>query len=57
VIAQLTPQGYEELSRCHLIEPTNVALGRAPLWCPPAYANRGIVVGNDRQVVRVSLAD
>jgi outer membrane protein assembly factor BamB len=56
VIARLTPQGYEELSRTHLIEPTNVAFGREVVWCPPAYANRAIVVRNDREVVRVSLA-
>jgi outer membrane protein assembly factor BamB len=57
VIARLTPQGYEEVSRCHLIEPTNVAFGRDVVWCPPAYANRAIVVRNDREVVRVSLAE
>jgi outer membrane protein assembly factor BamB len=57
VIARLTPQGYEELSRCHLIEPTNVAFGRDVVWCPPAYANRAIVVRNDREVIRVSLAE
>jgi outer membrane protein assembly factor BamB len=57
VIARLTPQGYEELSRTHLIVPTNVAFGREVVWCPPAYANRAIVVRNDREVVRVSLAE
>jgi hypothetical protein len=57
VIARLTPAGYEELSRCHLIEPTNVAFGRDVVWCPPAYANKAIVVRNDREVIRVSLAE
>ena len=57
VIARLAPQGYEESSRAHLLEPTNVAFGRPVVWCPPAYANRAIVVRNDKEVIRVSLAD
>jgi outer membrane protein assembly factor BamB len=56
VIAKLTPTGYEELSRAHLIEPTNVAFGRPVVWCPPAYANRSIIVRNDAELIRVSLA-
>ena len=56
VIAKLTPAGYEELGRAHLIEPTNVAFGRPVVWCPPAYANRSIVVRNDAEIIRVSLA-
>jgi outer membrane protein assembly factor BamB len=56
VIAKLTPTGYEELSRANLIEPTNVAFGRPVVWCPPAYANRSIIVRNDAEIIRVSLA-
>jgi len=57
VIARLRPAGYEEVSRTHLIEPTNVAFGRPVVWCPPAYANKSIVVRNDAEVIRVSLAE
>jgi outer membrane protein assembly factor BamB len=57
VIAKLTPKGYEEVSRAHLLEPTNVAFGRQVVWCAPAYANRSIVVRNDTEIVRVSLAE
>jgi len=57
VIAKLSPQGYEEVSRTHLIEPTNVAFGRPVVWCAPAYANRSIVVRNDAEIIRVSLAE
>ncbi len=57
VIARLTPQGYEELSRAHLLEPTNNAFGRPVVWCAPAYANKSIVVRNDAEVIRVSLAE
>ena len=56
VIARLSPAGYEELDRAHLLEPTNTAFGRGVVWCPPAYANRAIVVRNDKEIIRVSLA-
>jgi hypothetical protein len=56
VIARLSPAGYEEIDRAHLLEPTNTAFGREVVWCPPAYANRAIVVRNDREIIRVSLA-
>ncbi|MFM8791557.1 MAG: hypothetical protein ACKOFX_03600 [Solirubrobacterales bacterium] len=57
VIARLTPAGYAELSRAHLLEPTNKAFGRPVVWCAPAYANRSIVIRNDAEIIRVSLAE
>ena len=45
-----------ELDRAHLLEPTNRAFGRDVVWCPPAYANHAIVVRNDKEIIRVSLA-
>ena len=56
VIAKLSEIGYEEISRTHLLDPTNVASGRDVLWCPPAYANKAIIVRNDQEIVRYSLA-
>ena len=56
VIAELSPEGYTERDRAHLIEPTNVAFGRDVVWCPPAYAERSIFVRNDAELIRVSLA-
>jgi hypothetical protein len=55
VIAKLSAAGYEELDRVHLLAPTNTAFGREVVWCPPAYANRSIVVRNDKEIIRVSL--
>ena len=40
IIANLTPTGFEELSRAHVIDPTNVAFGRDVVWSAPAFANR-----------------
>jgi outer membrane protein assembly factor BamB len=56
VIAKMSPAGYSEIARAHLLEPTNTAFGRNVVWCGPAYANRSIVVRNDKEIVRVSLA-
>ena len=56
IIARLTPQGYEEISRAHLLEPTNEAFGRDVVWSHPAFAERSVFARNDRQLIRVDLA-
>jgi outer membrane protein assembly factor BamB len=56
VIARLSPEGYEEISRAHLLEPTQSAFGRPVVWCPPAYAGKSVFVRNDKELIRVSLA-
>jgi len=56
VIARLSPKGYEELSRAHLLEPTQSAFGRPVVWCPPAYAGKSVFVRNDKELIRVWLA-
>jgi len=56
VIATMSPTGYSEISRGHLLEPTNTAFGRNVVWCAPAFANRSVVVRNDKEIVRASLA-
>jgi len=56
IIARLTPEKYEELSRAHLLEPTNEAFGRPVLWSHPAYANKCVFARNDKEIVCASLA-
>jgi outer membrane protein assembly factor BamB len=56
IIANLTPKGYEELSRAHLLEPTNKDPGRAVLWSHPAFANRRVYARNDKEIFCVDLA-
>lgn len=51
IIARLTPKGYEEISRAHLLEPTNTLTGRDVVWSHPAFANRCIYARNDREIV------
>ncbi len=57
IIAKLTPKGYEELSRAHLLDPTNKD-SRRPLvvWTHPAFANKCVFVRNDKEMVCYSLA-
>ena len=63
VIARLSPAGYDEVSRTHLIDPTSPVTRRRPQgqgpvvhWSHPAYANRHIITRNDEEIVRYSLA-
>jgi outer membrane protein assembly factor BamB len=57
IIARLSPKGYEEVSRTHLIEATNtMARGRKVVWMHPAFANKCVFVRNDKELVSYSLA-
>ena len=55
ILAQVTPQGYAEKGRVHLLEPTRAVGGRRWAWSPPAYADRHIFVRNDEELVSASL--
>lgn len=54
--AQLTPQGYQEISRVAVLEPTFPFGGRNVAWSPPAYANRHIFARNGKELICASLA-
>ncbi len=59
ILAKLTPQGYSEISRATIIEPTTELKQRengAVMWSPPAFANRCVFVKNDRELICVDLA-
>ncbi len=56
IIGQLTPQGFTELSRMHVIDATNTAFGRDVVWCAPAFANKRMYVRNDKELICVDLA-
>jgi hypothetical protein len=58
ILARLTPQGYEEKGRAHVIDPDMPASGggRKVVWSHPAFANRRIYARNDREIVCASLA-
>ena len=56
LISRMTPQGYEEIDRAKVIEPSNVAFGRPVVWSAPAFANRRAFVRNDHECICVDLA-
>ncbi|NLH16881.1 MAG: PQQ-binding-like beta-propeller repeat protein [Phycisphaerae bacterium] len=58
IIANLSPQGFKEISRAKIIEPTMVQLDQrgGVCWSHPAFANRRVYARNDRELVCVDLA-
>lgn len=59
IIAKLSPDGYEEISRTKLIEPTTEQLDQrgGVCWSHPAFADRHIFARNDQELVCASLAE
>lgn len=57
ILAKLSPQGYAELGRFHVLEATNEAFGRAVVWSHPAFAERSMFARNDKELVCVDLAN
>jgi len=56
ILAKLSPDGYEEISRAQLVKPLNKLAGRAVVWSPPAFAHKKCFARNDAEVVCVDLA-
>lgn len=56
VIAMLSPEKYDEISRAKLLDPVGVGLGRKVVWSHPAYADRCVFARNDKEIVCASLA-
>lgn len=53
LIGKLSPQGFQELSRAKLIEPTTDQLPQrgGVCWSHPAYANGHVFVRNDKEII------
>lgn len=56
IVARLSPDGYEELSRAKLVEPTRKVNRRMTIWSHPAFAMKSVFARNDKEIVRVDLA-
>ena len=54
--AQLTPEGYQELSRARVLEPAVTFSGRKCAWAPSAYANRHVYARTNKELVCALLA-
>jgi hypothetical protein len=53
--ARLTGQGYKEISRVAVLEPSLPFGGRKVAWPPPAYANGHIFARNGKELLCASL--
>lgn len=56
VIARLSSNSYDEVSRTKLLDPVGFGLGRNVVWSHPAYADRCVFARNDHEIVCASLA-
>lgn len=50
ISARLSPEGYEELARTRIIDPTHRVAGRLLVWSHPALANGRVYCRNDKEV-------
>ena len=57
ILADLSAQGYKEISRFHILDPTNECFGRDVVWSHPAFAEKCVFARNDEEMVCVSLAE
>jgi outer membrane protein assembly factor BamB len=53
--ARLTPQGYDEISRSPLVEPTSPFGSKKMAWSPASFANRHVFARNDQELICASL--
>ena len=51
IIARLDKEGYHEVGRTQILEPTHRARGRTVVWSHPAFAQGKIVARNDKEIV------
>jgi len=56
IISELSPDGFNEISRAKLIEPTKKQLPRGVTWSHPAFANRHVFIRNDKELVCADLS-
>ena len=57
VIAKMSPAGFEEQGRMHVLDPTNECFGREVVWSHPAFAGRSMFARNDKELVCIDLAE
>jgi outer membrane protein assembly factor BamB len=57
ILSRLSGEGYQEISRAQLLEPTFPYQGRKFVWAPPAYANRCVFARSDNELVCATLAE
>lgn len=56
IISELSPNGFNEISRAKLIEPTKKQHPRGVVWTHPTFANKHVFVRNDNKLVCADLS-
>lgn len=58
IIAEMSPKGFHEIGRTHLIDPTTEQLRQrgGVCWSHPAFANRRVFARNDKELVCADLS-
>ncbi|WP_340114625.1 PQQ-binding-like beta-propeller repeat protein [Maribellus mangrovi] len=57
LITELSPEGFTEISRAKLIEPTKKQLPRGVTWSHPAFANKHVFIRNDNKLICADLSE
>lgn len=57
ILAELNREQYKELGRQNILSPTNGAWGRKVVWSQPAFADKAIFARNDKEIIRIELAE
>jgi len=56
IISRLSPEGFHEISRTKLINPTRGQLDRGVCWSHPAFAYKHVYARNDEELLCVNLS-
>lgn len=56
VLGTLSKEGFKEIDRTKVIEPSGLAFGRNVVWSMPAFANKHAYIRNDKELICVDLA-
>lgn len=57
ILANLTPEGYQQLGLQQVLKPLSRARGRIVVWSHPAYANGKMFARNDEEMVCIDLRE
>lgn len=58
ILAEINREGYRELSKHQILEPTSPMMGgRKVAWAPPAYAHGCVYVKNDNEILCVVMTE
>ena len=57
IISELSPDGFHEISRTKIIEPTKKQLPRGVTWAHPAFANKHVFIRSDKELISIDLSN